>query len=220
MKWICAFLSLLIMGRPAGTVLAQQGTAVQLPTYSFFSTSTTVSVPDRGSVYMGGVKRARTGMNEFGTPLLPTRPFRNRAIGSERSASGVSVSVRIHDFEAMDEFLLNQPTAFNTRRRVAGGDVWMRRVADAQTGSARPATLSVAEARQQHLAEEKTKGEEALDFFQRGMTAEAAGKANVARIYYRMAARRADGDLKDRVLARIQAVSNLEGTSAVAASGP
>jgi hypothetical protein len=47
--------------------------AVQLPTYSSFRTNTTISVPDRGSVYTGGINRAADGRNQFGTPLLPFR---------------------------------------------------------------------------------------------------------------------------------------------------
>ena len=45
----------------AGETAAQTATTVQLPTYSFFSVGTTVSVPDRGSVYMGGVNRSAMG---------------------------------------------------------------------------------------------------------------------------------------------------------------
>jgi hypothetical protein len=101
------WLLLLLLDLAASEVSAQRpGTTMQLPTYSFFSTSTTVSVPDRGGAHLGGVDRAADGRNEFATPLLPFRPFRNTAIGSERSATGAHVSVFIHDFEAMDKQLL------------------------------------------------------------------------------------------------------------------
>jgi hypothetical protein len=97
------FLTLTIVALTTIPVAAQN--AVQLPTLSSFRTNTTVSVPDRGSVYTGGINRAADGRNEFGTPLLP---LRNRSIGSQRSASSVWTSVYIHDFEAMDEALLSQ----------------------------------------------------------------------------------------------------------------
>lgn len=121
------WLSLIVVGVVASSAFAQPpvggsleqtttewpGTTVQLPTFSFFSVGTTVSVPDRGSAYLGGIKRAATGRNEFGVPMLPFRPFKNTGIGREVSASSVHVTATIHDFEAMDEFLLSQPTAFS-----------------------------------------------------------------------------------------------------------
>ena len=205
-----AWLPLVLLGLGAESVLGQ-ATTVQLPTYSFFSTATTVSVPDRGSVYLGGVKRAATGRNEFGTPLLP---FKNRAIGTERSASNMHVSVYIHDFQAMDEYLLSQPTASNPyglqpRSGSLVGptrESWQPRASVPQVPAAGPAAMSVAELRAKHLREQQTRQEEAVNFFQRGKNAEAAGKANVARIFYQMAARRATGELKDQVAARLESV--------------
>ncbi|HUT92339.1 MAG TPA: hypothetical protein VMY37_22785 [Thermoguttaceae bacterium] len=219
-----AWLPMAFLGLAAGVALSQQPTTVQLPTYSYFTTSTTVSVPDRGSVYLGGVKRAATGRNEFGTPLLP---FRNRSIGTERSASGVSVSVYIHDFEAMDEYLLSQPIARGsqpavTRRLgppIAGsqprpalpastGDVWPARLDAATQGSAGPMAKSLAELRAEHEREQQARQGEAAKWLQRGRQAESAGKANVARVYYQMAARRATGPLKDQVAARLDTVDD------------
>lgn len=45
-------------------------------------------------------------------------------------------------------------------------------------------------------------------YLQKGKDAEAKGKPNVAKLYYKMAARRADGDLKRQALASIERVSN------------
>ena len=61
---------------------------MQLPTFQVISVSTTVSVPDGGTVLLGGIKRLREGRNEFGVPLLSKVPyvdrlFRNVAIGRE-----------------------------------------------------------------------------------------------------------------------------------------
>jgi len=205
-----AWLPLVLVGWGVGSVFGQ-GTAVQLPTYSFFSTATTVSVPDRGRAYLGGIKRAATGRNEFGAPLMP---FKNRAIGTERSASNMHVSVYIHDFQAMDEYLLSQPTASNPyglqphRGSLVGPTPkqWQPRASLPQTPSGGPAAMSVADLRAKHLRQQQTRQEEAVDFFQRGKNAEASGKANVARIFYQMAARRATGALKDQVAARLEAV--------------
>ena len=89
---------------------------MQLPTFSYFSVNTTVTVPDRGSAYLGGVNRAAEGRNEFGTPLLPFRPFRNVGIGRETSASGMWVTATIHDFDAMDRYLLSAPVQSTVSR--------------------------------------------------------------------------------------------------------
>ncbi len=77
----------------------------------------------------------------------------------------------------------------------------------AQGSSASKAVMSVAEARAAHQAEQAESGDsEALIWLERGKGAEAAGKGNVAAIYYRMAARRASGELREQALARLEAV--------------
>ena len=92
------------------TVMAQNApaSAVQLPTFGYNTVNTTVSVPDRGGVYMGGIKRSSSGRTESGAPLLP---FKNRSIGNQTSATSFSSHVYIHDFEAMDEAALNAGAA-------------------------------------------------------------------------------------------------------------
>ena len=232
------WLALTFIGLGLSSAVAQQPTTVQLPTYSFFNTNTTVVVPDRGSVYLGGVNRAATGRNEFGVPLLP---FRNRSIGMERSASSAWVSVYIHDFEAMDQYLLSQPTAFRAAQaakspllvpRVAGGrpavaassngsgDTWTRRPKAADQDSTGPTAMSVAELRAKHEREQRARSEEARKWFQRGQNAEASGKANVARVYYQMAARRATGPLQDQIAARLDALDGFSNNSKLAQRQP
>jgi len=201
-----------------GEVAWAQSTTVQLPTYQSFAAGTTVSVPDRGSVYLGGVKRAQSGMNEFGSPLSP---FRNRAIGSQRSASGMSVSVYIHDFEALEEELLSRSGAsdqkLTTVRSPDGTTRAVVRSPDRATaataglkqrrGDPRAAPLpSVEEIRRQRLADQEARQAEAEDFFERGQAAEESGKRNVARMYYQMAAKRAAGTLKDQVVAKLDSL--------------
>jgi general secretion pathway protein D len=55
-----------------------EGTTVQLPTFSFVTVTTTVSVPDGGTVLMGGIKRLSEGRNEAGVPILNKIPYLNR----------------------------------------------------------------------------------------------------------------------------------------------
>ncbi|MBN1591382.1 MAG: hypothetical protein JW888_17855 [Pirellulales bacterium] len=73
-----------------------EGTTVQLPTYSTISVSTTVSVPDGGTVLLGGVKRLSEGRNEFGVPILNKIPYINRLfknVGIGRTTQSLMMTV-------------------------------------------------------------------------------------------------------------------------------
>jgi hypothetical protein len=94
---------------------------VQLPTFRSFGVSTTVSVPDRGSVSLGGITSSRSGYVERGVPILGVGPFggpafANRAIGRQSQTAGVSVSAYIHDFESLEEDLVGRAEARSDRR--------------------------------------------------------------------------------------------------------
>ena len=78
------------------------GQTVQLPSVQRLSISTTVSVPDRGQILLGGVKRANSSRKSNGV----FRP--GSSIGLDRSWSGISAGVYIHDFAAMDAYLLGK----------------------------------------------------------------------------------------------------------------
>ncbi|MGI9458052.1 MAG: hypothetical protein ACR2NU_15915, partial [Aeoliella sp.] len=80
--------------------IVRSGTTVQLPTFQFVSVVTTVSVPDGGTVLLGGIKRLNEGRNEFGVPLLSKVPyinrlFRNVGIGRETDSLMMMVTPRI-----------------------------------------------------------------------------------------------------------------------------
>ena len=79
----------------ARAALGQQPAVVQLPTYSYFAVGTTVSVPDRGAVSLGGIDRARSDAQSFASPLSPRG---NSALGAERGAAGAGLSAIVHDF--------------------------------------------------------------------------------------------------------------------------
>jgi hypothetical protein len=228
--WLILPLLSLVAGLAHGQL---PGSSVQLPTFSYFNTSSTVLVPDRGSAFMGGVGRASSGRNEFGTPLSP---LRNVGIGSERSASNVHVSVTIHDFDAMDEYLLGQAagrqdismaalrTTFQTetadiRRASAssrGGIPGVWEVAPPRSSLA-PQSLvsSVAEERLRRTRQQQTRQSEATEYFHRGQKAEAAGKKGAAKVFYQMAARRATGQLKQQLSVKLEAISRKQAGSAV-----
>lgn len=84
----------------ACSVSYSQDFIIQQPALQQFSVSSTVSIPNRGSAFLGGVSSSRTSTNQYG-------PFRSgSSIGSGLSHSSVSTSVYIHDFQLMDKILL------------------------------------------------------------------------------------------------------------------
>jgi len=93
----------------------QTGTTVQLPTFSFVTVTTTVSVPDGGTVLLGGIKRLSEGRNEFGVPMLNKLPYINRlfknvGIGRETQSLMMMVTPRIIIQEEEEEKLgIQQP---------------------------------------------------------------------------------------------------------------
>ena len=79
---------------------SRSGTTVQLPTFQVITVSTTVSVPDGGTVLLGGIKRLAEARNEFGVPLLSKVPyidrlFRNVGIGRETESLMMMVTPHI-----------------------------------------------------------------------------------------------------------------------------
>ncbi|MEM9646074.1 MAG: hypothetical protein AAF989_13885, partial [Planctomycetota bacterium] len=77
-----------------------EGTTVQLPTFASTSVSTTVSVPDGGTIMLGGIKRLSENRTERGTPFLSKIPyvnrlFRNVGIGRESTSLMLMVTPRI-----------------------------------------------------------------------------------------------------------------------------
>ncbi len=76
------------------------GVTVQLPTFSFVTVTTTVSVPDGGTVLLGGIKRLSEERTEVGVPILDKVPYLNRlfknvGIGRDTSSLMMMVTPRI-----------------------------------------------------------------------------------------------------------------------------
>jgi general secretion pathway protein D len=87
-----------------------EGTTVQLPTFAFTTVTTTVSVPDGGTVLLGGIKRLREGRTERGVPLLSKVPyisrlFKNVGIGRDAQSLMMMVTPRIIIQEEEEEKL-------------------------------------------------------------------------------------------------------------------
>jgi len=73
-----------------------EGTNVQLPTFSFVTVTTTVSVPDGGTVLLGGIKRLNEDRREYGVPMLNKIPYVNRLfsnVGTGRQTQSLMMMV-------------------------------------------------------------------------------------------------------------------------------
>ena len=66
------------------------GQTVQLPTFQSFSVQTTVSVPDRGSIYLGGVNRAGYRSTSSGVPGLSRLPGAGRLFRDSSTTANLS----------------------------------------------------------------------------------------------------------------------------------
>ncbi|MEX2142325.1 MAG: hypothetical protein WD894_23855 [Pirellulales bacterium] len=165
---------------------------VQLPSFRVFSLSTTVSVPDRGSAYLGGISSSSTGRRERGLPGLSHvpfagRPFGNRTIAGHTRTSGVSVGAYIHDFEAMDEDLLRQasPVARRSLPATNSPDVAGR--------------TSIVELRRQDAARQRAELGEARQDFERARVLLTQGRTGMAKYYFQRAAKGGDAELRAKI---------------------
>lgn len=187
---------------------AQAPTTVQLPTYSFFTVNTTVSVPDSGGSFLGGILRGRDSSSTRGLSPFPLAA--NRGIASERGAGGMSIRAWIHDFRKLDEALLAE--AAEKRREKDPVSIKGAALADslekppAGNPAADAPVLSIAEIRRQNKEQDATKQEEALAYFTKAEEYRAAGKLGLAKLNYQRAAARDAGKVKEAALVRIRAM--------------
>ncbi len=101
-------------------------TTVQLPTYQVFSVDTSVSVPDGGSAFLGGVSRSYQSSLQRGLPGAGHLPGVNRFLGSRGFASGMQTgTTRIHaqiiDLQEMDRAVLAEATRLRRLRGPTAG---------------------------------------------------------------------------------------------------
>jgi hypothetical protein len=92
------------------------GLTLQQPSIENFTVSTSVMVPDGGTILLGGIKRMREARREFGPPVLSKIPyinrlFRNNSYARESSSVLLMVTPRIIIPEEEEE-RLNQTFAF------------------------------------------------------------------------------------------------------------
>lgn len=197
------------------SLAAGQGIVVQQPEFRFTTAATTVMVPDRGEVLLGGVNRAQDSRSQFGVPILGKipvlgRPFNNVGIGQSRGASTMSVRAYIHDFEAMDEAILAEAA-----RRRGGAPI-----EGLSRSRSDRAVQSVAAIERQREAEEDDQRFEADNLLAKAQACEAKGQPGVAKLFYNMVAKETkDPRQKALALERVAALSKPASSSKLAANG-
>lgn len=214
MMFRASAICILLIAAGATTSRAQ---VIQLPTFHFFTVSTTVSVPDSGGAFLGGVRRAQYGMTSQGVPGLNKVPglsrlFSNRGSGSSVSSSGASVTATIIDHAEMDALLLGEAAG----RRPAGAalsetDVKALTLSShigrsAESGlrlGGGPPLESVAAIRLRNEAAARAHLAEMQEYWQRGQQAESIKRWGTARVCYDIIVRRGSGELRDRAAARL-----------------
>ena len=83
---------------------------VQQPVQALLNVTPTVSVPDGGTVLLGGVKRLKEGRNMAGVPILNKIPyisrlFKNSGVGRDTESVMLMVTPRIIIQEEEEELL-------------------------------------------------------------------------------------------------------------------
>lgn len=166
---------------------------VQLPSFSSFSVDTTVVVPDGGAALLGGVGRGSRATSEFGG--IPRR----RVSGVNRQVSGAYVRALVHDPPAAEAALARQAAT----ERAADAELPLARTTPSAAG-----TLSLRDIERARAARADAAQGEARALLAKAQQSRADGKAGVARIYYRSAAKVATGDLRTTIERELRALDS------------
>jgi hypothetical protein len=202
--WLCA----------AAAAYGQQASVVQLPSTSIFGADTTVSVPDRGSISLGGGGTSSNGSTAYGSGLLPG----NRSFGRNLRSSNITARATIHDMDELDRQTLARARQGDPKELSGSSDRTRRLAAARQSSAGVVPSGSVAEARRLRAAELEGDRDEAIANIKRAREAVAAGKNSVAATFYKLAARQAMGELKTQVEKEAAALARAGKTTSVAHS--
>lgn len=178
-----------------GILIARTSSAqitVQQPVVSETGVATTVSVPDRGRVFLGGVSSAQSGRIQNGP--LPTV----KSQGFARQATSISASVYVHDLQAMDEAILNSPSTSTAPNDAGIPDTTRTQAANlAQRLKTRRSPD-----RESPVEEPDHSAAKAARFEQLALKAEKAGKAGAAKLHWQMAAKYGSKQAETRLAQR------------------
>ena len=204
------------------------GQVVQLPTFHTFSIGTTVLIPDRGSMSLGGINRSSVGRSEFGVPGIGGVPgvgrlFANRAIGGQVQASRVNAGATIMDLQELDRQVLGQTAG---AAAPAANPAVARKAAFlaqhvARNNQAMTAQSTAAQSSPGAVAGKNTNQQPAVtlpatlpdaesqarEAYELARQAESRGQFASARINYKRAATLSRGQLRTEALARLSAIS-------------
>jgi len=165
-----------------GTVLGQDVT-VQQPIVGITSVRTSVAVPDRGRVFLGGVSSAQSSSSRFGFSRAGS------SIGLSRASNSLSAGVTIIDLREMDEAILNSvPDRPELSSRFA-----RHAAAISASRAERP--------REPSRLEVESPAERAAKFERLARKAELENRSGVAKLHWQMAAKYGSATARERLLA-------------------
>jgi hypothetical protein len=167
---------------------------VQLPSMSTFSVETSVLVPDSGAAYLGGVNRSSHWMSSRGPGWGPLG--RNRGTAAGASAGGMMVRATIIDNDELDKLVLEEAAAIRAEKGIGPPDHSRPTIAVPRDSAA----MSVAAIKRELAAEDAAAEAEARRDFDKALAYERAGEGALAKNYFRVAARKSKGDVKQRAL--------------------
>jgi len=176
----------------SGSVWGQRIT-VQQPVVQQFGVSTVVSVPDRGSLMLGGVGSAASGSRRsaiFGP---------GSTYGSRTAGSAISVHATIHDFEAMDRALLGQGTSAASPSSRGPADIAYRQLLDRHRRLFDVRSTPTDRAPRQPTRAVSVADDRAGFYLAKARHCEEQGKTSVAEMFYRMAARYGSSEAADHL---------------------
>ena len=186
-----------------------QKITVQEPSLETFGVGTTVSVPDRGRMSLGGMGRGAASRSISG-------PFRRgTSMGLSSQGSGLSVGVRVQDLAEVDRATLDAAAkarkANDDVRLPAGAEhafdtLQSRRPERDVATEARSTVVAEAPARRETRDAPVDQGPSADKLLDRARHAESAGKRELALAYLRVARDRGS-DTAKREIERLTAVA-------------
>lgn len=202
--------------------VAAEAQVVQLPTFRVFSVGTTVSIPDGGAAYLGGVTRSSSSSSSRGVPGLSQVPglnrlFTNRSIESSVSSSHAYATATIIDHAEMDRALLAEAAARRGEVRIASeSDRRAAYLSEFMARSEVPTRTAPLAAKKaavldsaSRLADTRSRHEaEMAAHLERAELAEAAGHLGAAKCSYSVLARRGSDEQKQLATRRLAALDS------------
>lgn len=161
-----------------------QEIAIQQPAIETFTVGTTVSVPDRGRMTIGGLGQGASSLTTNG-PLRTGTSY-----GRMTGGTSVSVQAWVHDFDELDRQALDSANRRARRRdevRLSPhAELAYRRLIDEDREPPEGVRHAAAASPERH-SNSTPSGPAADDYLARGLKADSAGRRGVALVYLRLA---------------------------------